>query len=280
MKLNEWIQIWRETYKVPFLRPLGLECLKYCLNHIIPALGDREMSDLKGYEIQQFLNGLNDKPNMQHKVKVYLNEILEYAYRNRLIDFNPVLAIKMRIPKQKHRRALTERETDRFIRSLDGKPYRLLFLTYLYTGARRNEIIKETVKINFKKGTILLNGTKTDNAYRLIPLFDVLRRELEGVDYQSYFLSFNPDYATKLMRKHCDRFGFKDISIASLRTTFGTRCAEYGINPKTIQMWLGHSDVKLTMNTYVDGRVLIVGVSKFTQSEIVKFNAKNHEKKT
>jgi hypothetical protein len=103
MLLNDWIKIWYDTYKVPYLRPLGLECLDYCLKHIRPALGGREMPELKGFELQGFLNGLNDKPNMQNKVRVYLNEILEYAYRNRLIDFNPMLAIKMRIPKQKHR---------------------------------------------------------------------------------------------------------------------------------------------------------------------------------
>jgi integrase len=148
-----------------------------------------------------------------------------------------------------------------------------LFLTYLYTGARRNEIIKEAVKINFKEKSILINGTKTDNAYRIIPLFDILRSELDGVDYQKYYSGFKSDYVTKTMRKYCNSIGLPDISIASLRTTFATRCAEYGISPKTIQMWLGHSDVNLTMNTYVDGRALIVGVSKFTQSEIAKFNA-------
>jgi lysophospholipid acyltransferase (LPLAT)-like uncharacterized protein len=69
-------------------------------------------------------------------------------------------------------------------------------------------------------------------------------------------------------------FIFVVITYSEATFDFNPMC----ISPKTIQMWLGHSKVEMTMNTYVDGRALIVGVSKFTQSEIGKFNAKKQEK--
>ncbi|MCR5251276.1 MAG: tyrosine-type recombinase/integrase [Lachnospiraceae bacterium] len=43
----------------------------------------------------------------------------------------------------------------------------------------------------------------------------------------------------------------KQLSCHVLRHTFATRCIESGITPKTLRMWMGHSDISLTMNRYV-----------------------------
>ena len=40
------------------------------------------------------------------------------------------------------------------------------------------------------------------------------------------------------------------INLHSLRHTFGTRCAEAGMPPKVLQEIMGHTDIKITMNTY------------------------------
>ena len=38
----------------------------------------------------------------------------------------------------------------------------------------------------------------------------------------------------------------------ALRHTFATRCAEAEIIPSQISIWMGHSDVKTTMQYYVN----------------------------
>ena len=40
------------------------------------------------------------------------------------------------------------------------------------------------------------------------------------------------------------------VNLHSLRHTFGTRCAEAGMPPKVLQEIMGHTDIKITMNTY------------------------------
>ena len=42
------------------------------------------------------------------------------------------------------------------------------------------------------------------------------------------------------------------VTLHSLRHTFATRCIEAGMQPKVLQHLLGHSDIKITLNTYCD----------------------------
>lgn len=62
---------------------------------------------------------------------------------------------------------------------------------------------------------------------------------------------------------------FKPLTPHMLRHTFATRCIERGMNPKTVQVILGHSSVNITMNLYchVTEDTLIFEMSKFETEE-------------
>lgn len=59
--------------------------------------------------------------------------------------------------------------------------------------------------------------------------------------------------------------GFKPLTPHTLRHTFATRCIERGMNPKTLQIILGHSSVNITMNLYchVTEETLFAEMEKF-----------------
>lgn len=65
---------------------------------------------------------------------------------------------------------------------------------------------------------------------------------------------------------------FKPLTPHTLRHTFATRCIERGMNPKTVQVILGHSSVNITMNLYchVTEDTLISEMSKFEAEESEK----------
>ena len=45
--------------------------------------------------------------------------------------------------------------------------------------------------------------------------------------------------------------GIREMTFHSLRHSYATLCIEKGIDIKTLSELLGHSDVKITLNTYV-----------------------------
>ena len=51
----------------------------------------------------------------------------------------------------------------------------------------------------------------------------------------------------KKLKEH----NIKDINYHALRHTFATRCIEKGIDVKSLSEILGHSNVSITLNTYV-----------------------------
>ena len=59
-------------------------------------------------------------------------------------------------------------------------------------------------------------------------------------------------------RRVVETYGIKDDSIPgdltlhSLRHTYATRCIESGMPPKVLQNLLGHTDIKVTLDTYSD----------------------------
>ena len=54
-----------------------------------------------------------------------------------------------------------------------------------------------------------------------------------------------------ILKRLCKKYNLPRISLHILRHTFATRCIEAGMQPKTLQKILGHSNISITMNLYV-----------------------------
>ncbi len=55
----------------------------------------------------------------------------------------------------------------------------------------------------------------------------------------------------KDLQRICKKTRLAHFSMHTLRHTFATRCAEAGMDPKTLQSILGHSNIGVTMDIYV-----------------------------
>lgn len=112
-----------------------------------------------------------------------------------------------------------------------------------------------------KKTKVIFDLPKTQSSIRMIPLPDLLMRELElrkncAVSEDSFLLTGTRSYIeprlymysfTQFLNKnHMKHYGFH-----TLRHTFATRCIENGFDAKSLSELLGHANVKITLERYV-----------------------------
>ena len=155
----------------------------------------------------------------------------------------------------------------------------------LHTGMRMGEInalqpsdvnlkfktveVCRTITKNEKDVAVLGEDTKTAAGNRLLPLSEaaqaIFKEVLENYTPNPSKLIFTANGAPistnqvnmelqRLLKKYeiIDESVPGKVSLHSLRHTYATRCIESGMSAKVLQELLGHTDIKITMNTYCD----------------------------
>ena len=115
-------------------------------------------------------------------------------------------------------------------------------------------------QIGEKSGTTLVIDTpKTSASQREIPISSLLQPVLEDVHEQissGYVVSgsqtfLSPRTYTYRYHRLLKSAGIPPLNYHALRHTFATRCIEAGVDVKSLSEILGHSNVSVTLNTYV-----------------------------
>lgn len=214
MVLKDWLQIWYETYAVPFVKEstqVSYEC--YIRRHINPAIGNMMLSELNALTLQEFFNqqyqhgsstGSSLSPKTIINMRMMLHEALGDAMKNDLIACNYVEAVKLPKNPKKEMRVLDNAEQAKLVATLKASDDRFAFGVFLClaTGIRLGELcglqwddititdsistlrIARTVgripDLQAGKGTKLhISSPKSEAANRIIPLNNVILKHLE-----------------------------------------------------------------------------------------------------
>lgn len=130
--------------------------------HIVPAIGDKRLTELKPIVITHFYNQLQDK-GLSDKTIVCihgaLHKMIQDAVTNEIIKEN--VCDKVHPPKtnkvKKEMHPLKDKQVSVFLEAIKGNGMEHLFFTALFTGARESELIGLTWDcIDFERGTIHL----------------------------------------------------------------------------------------------------------------------------
>ena len=145
----------------------------------------------------------------------------------------------------------------------------LIYKTLFFTGLRANELRTLTIgDLSFGDVPFVRLRKSNEKARKgsTIPLrMDLaseLRQWVEGRDKTDKVFDI-ADGFLRIMNRDLKAAGIpkKDadgrvVHVHGLRTTFGTHLSTAGVSPRVAQAAMRHSDIKLTMGTYVDAKLL------------------------
>ena len=267
-------------------------------------IANMPIQDIKSNDIQEFLNSSSNlSESYIRKLYELLNGAFKKAIKKKIILSNPLEEVIKPKSKQqiKEIRALTVDEQSKltnYLKSvkIDEEKYKVCFLLEMYMGLRIGETLALTSNdINLKDGyikvtrtltkdknfnTVMNNRAKTFAGRRKLPIPDIIKNELKeqlkiaksNRDNLLFLCDgeyVRPNSANSVLKRiFRTQLGLSDknISTHALRHTYATRCIEAGMNAVVLQRLMGHTDVKITLNTYTSV------FNDFKESELNKVN--------
>ena len=251
-------------------------------------IGNINIQDLTSYDIQGFLNeNKHFSSSYIRKMFELINGACKSAVKKKIILSNPAEdVIKPKSTKMdKDVRSLTIKEQSKFVNyihsvRIDEENYKVCLMLEMYMGLRVGEALAlKSSDIDLKKNTITVtrtltrdkdlniimnNRAKTAAGRRVLPIPNIMRKELkEQIELSknnrdNLLFVCNDEYIrptsiNAVINRIFERqLGLDSEGISShvLRHTYATRSIEAGMTPVVLQRLMGHTDVKITLNTY------------------------------
>ncbi len=171
-----------------------------------------------------------------------LNGIFKSAIAHGIIERNPLALILHTQHERENGKAITKDEETTLLNALKGTIYECAAALVLFCGLRPNEL--ETAKIKGEFIVAINSKRKTKKVeLKRIPIIDRLRPYLPA---SGVFDIPNLDMLRRAVKN-----ALPDHKLYDLRTTFYTRCDEYGVAEPARDEFVGHSKGRLT-DTYRD----------------------------
>lgn len=271
------------------MRPVTLGTYKQnILNHIKPYFLNHEMSKITTQMIERFYAHLSQTKSLSARTIQDIHKIIKSSFntavKRKYIPYSPAAdAEAPKVPK-KEMSVWDLDESVRFLKLCEKHELHLAFLLALTTGMRQSEILALRWKdVDFEQGVLcvrqtlshdgkqIIQDTKTKSSTRTIALIDRTLQDLKkqkkkydkkrrsaGAFFQDNDLVIctkvgTPVNPRNLLRTFYDLMKKADvpkIRFHDLRHTVATLMLSRNINPKIVKEILGHSDIRVTLDTY------------------------------
>ena len=283
MTLREYINFWQETYDKHQSRPTTYAAHNYVFkNHILPGLGDTQISELTSEMVGEFLEerkrfgnhrrsgfGLGEE-TMRH-IHRLLQQCLNQAIRDGLLTENPAKAFRYRKSTTVKANIMTPLEMEDYLDAAERLGYLPMFMLALAAGLRQGRLIAlKWSDLNMKKRTLTIAekraverrelveyGSQT-RSIRLTPeVVDLLI--MEHSKHPSSPLMFmhpatlkpySPQMVRRMHKEIIIEAGLDHIRFTDLRHTCAIASLRNGMEAKELAQMLGHARTSMTRQNY------------------------------
>jgi integrase/recombinase XerC len=176
------------------------------------------------------------------------------------LESNPARRIPLPNPASRIPNAISEEDAQKLVGAAESPFERAMLLLMLTAGLRRSEVGAIRLEdVNLENQALLVRGKGAKQ--RMVPLMpqtaEAIRNYLaDRPDVDQPYLFLSPqckrlanDYLNRTLRRILARAGLaKRITPHMLRHTFATHLVRNGVDVRTVQELLGHSDLETTAN--------------------------------
>lgn len=254
---------------------------KICENRLNSRFERLLAKSLTTYQIEDFVVEMAKiySPKTIRNTIGLLSAAYKRAIQLGLVDSNPCVNVAMPKQEQREIKTLDKEEIVKLIDYLDNEilDYKVGYELCLFCGLRRSEVLGLTEdavnlsgkciyvystrhRVGYKDVT---QGTKTKKSKRVIALPDFVVDDItELINQHAQFGNksliqdgfgedLNPNTFTTHLLLIERKIGISEVSVHGLRHTFATMLNASGIDIARISAELGHSNISITMNTYL-----------------------------
>ena len=262
IRSNLWLNDLVEQYQVSIKNTKNPKTVireNYTLNGFNKYMGSRRLESIRPMDIQNYVDDRLHKglsPNTVNLEIRNLKVFFNFGVKNFFIEKSPMIGVKGPKPRPKIVRFLTEQEIQDLLKVIDNEPFRNLIITYLNTGARREELVPPLFTwscIDFINHQIQLTGKHAKTRYvplnsRVEEIFQ--RHKAKGFEFP---FNFKVDYVSHRLADYYVEAGIKNANVHVLRKTFGSLLIQKKLaDIYVVSKLLGHSSVRVTETHYVE----------------------------
>ena len=211
--------------------------------YIFPAFRDMNIRQITPDKCQTLIEGIQAEGKGKTADEIYslLSIIFKGAIAYGIITKSPLAIVQIQKHVYQHGVALSKDEEKLLLTRLIEPDFKIAAAIALYTGLRPNELETAQIKGDF---IIAINSKRKNKKveYKRIPIIDALR---------PYLKNGIPVLPTPQLLRRRVSAALPNHKLYDLRTTFYTRCDEYGVSQPARDEFVGHSGGALT-NAYRD----------------------------
>lgn len=289
LTLREFVDVWLKTFKADTIRLSSYERLECTLKTLRKYdICDMQIAEITAFDIQRYVNEVAQDGYGLSTVKKMLRIVtapLKQAAAMHFIPSDPSAGVKLptadKIKKPKREtRAYTEEEQAAIWEVIEAStdPGATLIGLMLETGLRCGEAlalrwrfvdlprkrlrVEATIlNVSLRGRSILQETPKTMSSRRTVPLTPRAIHLLNGLSHNSEWL-FTMDNGERMSydsllyrtKRLCSDANVEYLGEHVFRRTFATNCYYKNVDVKILSKILGHADVNITYNIYINLR--------------------------